>query len=184
RNLPRRLDVFDALDAGLRMQRVFTPAAKAGILLDPPQALGGVPEGEREHRTRFVSLRKPFCSSDSEVLADDFGCLLKLGPCTSEHYRSETQQEEQVPYGQGQPKILLDQENGYAARAALKDPRADRVDHAWRKSLSGLVKHEELRFAGERSRDRKHLLLTAAEVIANAATLRLQVGKKSKRLPD
>src|ERR1700757_5059810 len=27
RNLPRRLNVFDALDAGLRIQRVFTPAA-------------------------------------------------------------------------------------------------------------------------------------------------------------
>ena len=89
--------MFDALDAGLRMQRLFTPAAKAGILLDPPQALGGVPRASL--RTRFVSLRKPFCSSDSEVLADDFGCLLKLGPCTSEHYRSATQHEEHVPYG-------------------------------------------------------------------------------------
>lgn len=47
--------MFDALDAGLRMQRVFTPAAKAGILLDPPQALGGVPEGEREHRSGLDS---------------------------------------------------------------------------------------------------------------------------------
>src|SRR5262245_58292233 len=53
RNLPRRLDVFDALDAGLRMQRLFTPAAKAGILR--PQTLGGVPEGEREHRSGFDS---------------------------------------------------------------------------------------------------------------------------------
>src|SRR5262245_45110084 len=31
-NLARRRDVFDALDAGVRMQRLFTPAAKAGIL--------------------------------------------------------------------------------------------------------------------------------------------------------
>src|SRR5262249_21110974 len=100
RNLPRRLDVFDALDAGLRMQRVFTPAAKAGILLDPPGPRWSARGRTRASlRTRFVSLRKPFCSSDSEVLADDFGCLLKLGPCTSEHYRSATQHEEHVPYG-------------------------------------------------------------------------------------
>src|SRR5262249_60177681 len=44
RNLPRRLDVFDALDAGLRMQRLFTPAAKAGILpvhwdMDPARVM-------------------------------------------------------------------------------------------------------------------------------------------------
>src|SRR5262245_12203583 len=100
RNLPRRLDVFDALDAGLRMQRVFTPAVRAGILWIRPR-----PWVEHRGRTRaslrirFVSLRESFCSSDSEMLADDFGCLLKLGPCTSEHYRSATQHEEHVPYG-------------------------------------------------------------------------------------
>src|SRR5262249_3792092 len=37
RNLPRRLDVFDALDAGLRVQRLFTPAAKVGVLWIRPR---------------------------------------------------------------------------------------------------------------------------------------------------
>ena len=55
RNLPRRLDVFDALDAGLGMQRLFHACSEGRHTLDPPQILGGVPEGEREHRSGFDS---------------------------------------------------------------------------------------------------------------------------------
>src|SRR5262245_36457370 len=101
RNLPRRLDVFDALDAGLRGAATFHACSEGrhtfGSAPGPRWSARG--RTRASLRTRFVSLRKPFCSSDSEVLADDFGCLLKLGPCTSEHYRSATQHEEHVPYG-------------------------------------------------------------------------------------
>ena len=126
----------------------------------------------------------PAYPSDSEVLADDFCRRLKLSPRAPEYDRSAAQHEEHVAYRQGQAKVLLDEENGYAAGAALEDAGADRVDHARRQSLGGLVEHEELGLTGQRARDRQHLLLPATQVLAEASTSLDQVGKEFKRLAD
>src|SRR5262245_34545157 len=55
RNLPRRLDVFDALDAGAEDAASFHACSEGRHTLDPPQTLGGVSEGKREHRSGFDS---------------------------------------------------------------------------------------------------------------------------------
>ena len=79
---------------------------------------------------------------------------------------------------------MLDKKNGYASIAARKNSDTDRVDHAWCKSLSGLVKHEELRMSCQCPCDGKHLLLPSTEVLGEAAAPRHQVGKEFKRLLD
>src|SRR5262245_8412698 len=59
RNLPRRLDVFDALDAGLRMQRLFHACSEGRHTLDPPQILNAsiAPDSIRFTPKTFLLVR-------------------------------------------------------------------------------------------------------------------------------
>src|SRR5262249_53006765 len=118
------------------------------------------------------------------MLADNFRALLEFIPGASKDDASAAEHEKHVAHREGQPEILLDQQNRNPARPTRKNAAADRIDHARRKPLGRLVQHEQVRTRGERSGGREHLSLTAAEVLGEAPGFRPQVGKELERLLD
>ena len=80
---------------------------------------------------------------------------------------------------QRQVEVVVDDDDRDLV-AQLVEALEQLLDDRRREALEGLVEQEHAHVAGERARDRHHLLLAAGEVVGRRASARAMRGKKAK----
>jgi hypothetical protein len=128
------------------------------------QFAGVVNEGEKTsmQNIRGSALDAGQGRSDGEVRAADFLVFQEILDRPFIFYRSFFQDIEPIAQVEGEPLVLLAEEDRHSLLAQFGDLLAELLNHERGQAFGGLVQQEQVGIAHERPGDGEHLLLAAA----------------------